>query len=78
MRVRAGALQNAPNARMIPAPNNHRGLAEYWGTEAAGCLLRIANGTSTNPDLDADHAWRTAKIAHYRWKRYRNIKGHDD
>lgn len=70
-RVRVGELKNAPTARVMPGSKDHRGLAEYWGTEAATALRGVVSGE--NVQLNSDHAWRCAKIAAYHWTRWRKL-----
>jgi len=74
-RVRKGALQNAPSARGFPAgSSNHEALAAYWGWECARSLTAIRDATSTNMQLDSEHAWRTGKMAAYHWAKHRGVK----
>lgn len=74
-RVEANALQNARTARVFPASGDDRGLAEYWGWEAAQAMLSVdRNPHGQFVQLDCDHAWRCVKIAWYHALRYRGIK----
>jgi hypothetical protein len=55
--------KNSASARVFPPSGDHRALAAYWGAESARCLLAVVSGASAFPILDAEHAWRTARIA---------------
>lgn len=48
-----------------PAPDDHRGWAEWWGVEAAWAIRQAvaAPHYTTLHDMDLDHAVRAARCA---------------
>lgn len=55
----------------LPAANDHRAWAQYWGAACARSIRLLGTGETTNAVEEELHAVRTAKQAWYHWMRLR-------